>query len=149
MSEQSTFLASAAFNAEVPAAVVAIPGWTDDAASVSLVTNPPPFPETFDPSGFTLASGMPSLESDDPPAVLEDGDGRTFYNWPDPVGGWTFTSSGGTYPYTVTGFFVKIASNYLGWAAITPQTISADGQTIILGKVQLQAPVQAFEPPPG
>lgn len=72
--------------------------------------------------------------------VFDAPSGKRLIVWPDPTGGWVFTAATITVPITVNGYVVRIDGFITGGNTISPVTITANGQLVVLPSLSIELP---------
>ncbi len=142
------FIASTVFQGVAVEATLNIGSYTDQNCNVTLVTVPFIAAEGIDqsliPGNITEFTELSSNTLPDLITTI-DPPGRSLL-WPDPLGGWNFTSIAGTFPVTVTGYRVDSDDgNFLGCQNIPSQVITAAGQSVVLGEIRVPITDPIFE----
>jgi len=144
---QSTFVAATALNNAVQSGLAAIPDMTDVPVEVGLITVSFVESAGIDESTIPISANFAAKTSGVPVGEIDE-TGRVALVFPDPVGGWDFPSIGTGFPVTVYGYRVNADDGtFMGCRQITPQTVTAVSQHVVLPTVALRPPAVAFLAP--
>lgn len=139
--EKSTFTMAENINGLIVEAALGIADYFDSAAEVTLIETDFTESPDIDPMTIPSSTNFAAITSGTP-EIIGDETGRNVIHFPDPVGGWDFVSIGTGFPKTFYGYRVDNpgAENFIGCKKFDdgPVTITATGQHIVLGKVQLR-----------